>query len=558
MLKWISVILIIFVVKFELNAQITATPDELKENLIKAKKENNKALIAATYTDLGKYYIEQNRYNRALEYLCKAKEYVEENNLKYSGYFAAFAELFNKIGAISASIEYEKRIFNLRAMDLGMYFSAANIGIGYLYLNENDSALHYMNEQLNVARSFKNYIAIASAYNNIGIVHLESGDYSKALHYFTVSEQKMIDKWPRMGTDFESESESFVLSVKENKGRALFYLKRYREAANMLEKIKDSGRYPTINNNVFALFESYLKLNEIAKAKAILTGYNIHANSTITEQILATRMKLELAIHINNLPAVDASYLELQKLYQLQLIQHRKDENRASQLVGKYLMIEMRYRLKNESEKSEFLASKLSFAKTRNSFTLFTLVTLILFMTIGVYLYIQNIKNKRRKLKLDLDTLQIENEKHEYKIKLQENILTEFAIDYNRNRQEEDHIIVKLKKLTASKTTDFKGELNTIIAEIKLRQNINEKIEVVSRESILLQEEFQQKLLTLNPHLTKSEIQLCFLLRLELTNKEIALYRNVSVDSIKVFKNRLRSKLDLPSADFLTDFLKSI
>lgn len=558
MYKWICIALLAILAKVDLSAQITASETELKATLSKAKEDNNKQLIVSSYSDLGKYYTEKNKYDLALEYLCKAKRYTEENNLNYTGYYAAFAALFKRIGAITSSIEYEKRIFNLRYMDLGTYFSSANIGIGYLYLNEGDSALHYMHEQLNVAKHLKSYIAIASAYNNIGLVYLDKKEYNQALHYFTKAGQKLHDRFPSEGSYFKNELGTFQLSVKENQGRTYYHLKRYADATLVLQPMVDSGRYEAVNGNVYALFKSYLVLGKIPEAHTLLLQFTPGMEDDIDERILFTKMKMELAIVRKDLAKVNDCHNELQDLYKNQLIQHRNKENRLSQLVGKYLMIEMNQRLKNESEKSQFYASKLAFSKTRNRFILFIAIALLLLMSIGIYLYNQNVKNNKRKLKLDFDRLQMENEKHEYKIKLQENILTEFAIDYNRNRQEEDHIVLKLKKLAVSKTTDFKGDLNTIIAEIKLRQNINEKIEVVSRESILLQQEFQGKLLALNPQLTKNEIQLCFLVRLELTNKEIALYRNVSVDSIKVFKNRLRSKLNLPSADMLSEFLKSI
>ena len=60
------------------------------------------------------------------------------------------------------------------------------------------------------------------------------------------------------------------------------------------------------------------------------------------------------------------------------------------------------------------------------------------------------------------------------------------------------------------------------------------------------------------PTLSANEIQICLLLRLQLSSKEIASIKNISVDSLKVLRYRLRKKLNLDSSVKLAEFMNSL
>ena len=60
------------------------------------------------------------------------------------------------------------------------------------------------------------------------------------------------------------------------------------------------------------------------------------------------------------------------------------------------------------------------------------------------------------------------------------------------------------------------------------------------------------------PDLTTNEQQICALLRLQLSTKEIATIKNVEIDSVKTMRYRLRKKLNIDSETNLNQFLKSI
>lgn len=69
--------------------------------------------------------------------------------------------------------------------------------------------------------------------------------------------------------------------------------------------------------------------------------------------------------------------------------------------------------------------------------------------------------------------------------------------------------------------------------------------------------EFDEKLLQINPALTHSDLEYCALMKLKFETKEIAQYKNVTVNSVESKKYRLRKKLNIPTnIDIYTWMLK--
>lgn len=69
---------------------------------------------------------------------------------------------------------------------------------------------------------------------------------------------------------------------------------------------------------------------------------------------------------------------------------------------------------------------------------------------------------------------------------------------------------------------------------------------------------FLNTLLTDYPHLSKSDIRICLLFRLKFSYKEIAHLLNITPDTVKKYRYRIRRKLDLPKDLTIDQFLDKI
>jgi tetratricopeptide (TPR) repeat protein len=542
-----------------LSAQIKNSEKELIERYEQAKRSGSKSQLSEATINLGKWYVQEKKYEKGLTYLLRAKKLNPEDSVQYTGYYAGFATLFKEIGAYNASIEYEKKILRQKNASLGHYFSAANIGIQYTYLSQMDSALHYYDMQLSVSRKMNDYIAVASSFNNKGIAYFENDDYPNALSMFNESLAILEKNRGKKSPNFQGESVSFGYRVLENKGRCLFFLERYSEAIPILEKttaVMDPGM---VNENRYALIFSYMHTNQKPKATGLIKALSQGINGKpITEKIRFAEICLELAIWNSDLAGIKRNNNWLKTLRKQQQNEQRISGNQMSNLISRYLIWESEGIIRNEKNQKKFYKNELRLEETKNSYFFFFLIGILLLFGSSAFLYIQIVKNKRSALALERERLLLVNDRHQMKIRLQEQSLTEFAIDFNKNQEYEALIIDRLKNISELNSNSISAEVRSLLAELKQKQYIDKRAEDLVVESQQLLAEFRNTLLERHNGLTKSDIQLCYLLRLELSNKEISVIRNVTPNSIKIFKNRLKNKLGLRPEESLTEYLKSI
>ncbi|MCK5677835.1 MAG: hypothetical protein KAH72_05105 [Flavobacteriaceae bacterium] len=189
------------------------------------------------------------------------------------------------------------------------------------------------------------------------------------------------------------------------------------------------------------------------------------------------------------------------------------------------------------------------------------LFTLILGTRFSNDFYSKN-KLKMKLIESDLKEKQLQLMEFE-KIKLQEDIqyktmdLTNFGIEITKNRAFIQSLytkLLKIKELTKSDTHD----LNEVLKSIKSRLIINKDLNYFNGNVKKINHAFRSKLKETFPILTTNEIHLACLLRLNLNTKEIAIIKNISPNSVKVLRYRLRKKMDMKTSINLSDFLNSI
>lgn len=106
-----------------------------------------------------------------------------------------------------------------------------------------------------------------------------------------------------------------------------------------------------------------------------------------------------------------------------------------------------------------------------------------------------------------------------------------------------ENMIIALNSLTTQL-------LRQISTEGKL-SGLQEKIDDVNQN-------FDDTLKKIYPDLTKGEREVCALLRLNLSIKEIMTIRDVSSDSVKSMRRRIRKKMNVPSDIELEKFIRDL
>ena len=153
---------------------------------------------------------------------------------------------------------------------------------------------------------------------------------------------------------------------------------------------------------------------------------------------------------------------------------------------------------------------------------------------------------------LRLKNKQLESEKLKEELTFKKKDLLNFSIEIDSKRKFISDILERLHALPKS------SEIREIIVYIKSQLQIDESQKVLQENINTINNEFLTILQREFPNLTKNERQICTLLRIQLTSKEIAIVKNISADSVKVMRHRLRKKMKvLPGTD-LNIFLSNL
>jgi DNA-binding CsgD family transcriptional regulator len=135
--------------------------------------------------------------------------------------------------------------------------------------------------------------------------------------------------------------------------------------------------------------------------------------------------------------------------------------------------------------------------------------------------------------------------------------LTDFGIEITRKKEFTEDVLSKLN--TYKLETDMHNpRLNELISFTKAHLQIDKELYLFQHKIEVINDEFVAKLKKLYPSLTNNELQLASLLRLKLSTKEISIIKNISPDSAKVLRYRIRKKLKLSSNINLSQFFQDI
>lgn len=189
------------------------------------------------------------------------------------------------------------------------------------------------------------------------------------------------------------------------------------------------------------------------------------------------------------------------------------------------------------------------------------LFTLVIGRNLATDIYLKN-KNKIKIIKAELKEKQLQLVELEKK-KLQEDIqyktmdLTNFGIEITKNRAFIQSLHTQLGDL--KKSEKIKSDnLSEILKTIKSRLIINKDLNYFNGNVKKINHAFTSKLKVIYPSLTANEIHLASLLRLNLNTKEIAIIKNISPNSVKVLRYRLRKKMDMKTSINLSEFLNKL
>ena len=472
----------------------------------------------------------------------------------------------NQLGALQMAIDYRKAHSRLLARINKLsdyYYSSENIAYLYSRTQQYDSAGYYYDQAYDIAQSMNNISLLMHCNNNMGFNYYVQERYDPALEKFEAATTLFGKKEAptlhdsllygiiigNIGNVYAAqnayhqaaehyEHATTLLHQLNQKGIADSthygnYLIEYaavehkrQNYASAEDKLKKA--YVNIRHEPAQLTYYYDILSKVFEA----TGRIRQANEALKKQQEVNRRIIELRTHVNS---------NVHDLVKFQENRIRQETRLLSMLV--------------ESEKE---VSSLKIQLIVGFSSLVFIILLILFFR---YRSEQRKKEKLFEIETNLAKLKLRNKSLESN-KLREVLdykhkdLASFAIDITRKHDFIKELLSRLNQLNHSGNPQ--EDLKEIIFYTKSQLQIDNNLKLFQENVNKVNHEFMAKLHQRFPDLTTNEQQICALLRLQLSTKEIATVKNISPDSVKVLRHRLRKKMKLSPQVSLNKFLDEL
>ncbi|MGC4039613.1 MAG: hypothetical protein QM710_02140 [Flavobacterium sp.] len=220
--------------------------------------------------------------------------------------------------------------------------------------------------------------------------------------------------------------------------------------------------------------------------------------------------------------------------------------------------LEVQFEVSEKNRKLELISAEQKVSKLTNYLLITLLGVLIIVFTI-LYFFLKRINKRDRQLlktkeelvKLMEEQKQMKEQQFQNDIEYKESQLSAITIQM----LEKNELLDEIKTILNQKEPASEKEIKKLVSKYTIQDN-NWKDFDNYFES--LNKNFYTRLKQKYPDISANDLKICALIKLNLSIKEMASILNISPDSVKTARHRLRKKLQLSTEDNLTDFILSV
>lgn len=516
---------------------------QLKNSAIKS---HNIKYEAIAYSSLamnafykGDSFEAEDLITRAIEIHIQVKDSV---NLADS--YNILAGIYGSNGHYLKSIKYLKEaiyIFESREDLLSMVAAYNNLGFLNMSLENYTRAINYYKEAISTIdiNNFKNHKG--HLYNNLGICYKNIEQYDIALSYY----KKALDEYRKY--NLKSDIPSLYLNFANIYGfryseldSALFYYKNGIDLAKKDDVNSLVGLYNSFGQFLYEHNQYEKGINNLLKASSIAEN-----NGDIKGQMEAHENLAEVNKIINKYQQALSHYEQYVAL---------KDSTEVKETKVTIAQLEEKF----ENEKNRITIQKLEIKQEADKQLRIFMISGIIFLLIVLFFIIYALFQRKKRHKLAQKLLNAEREKIEDELNFSNKQLASQALmmmQKNSMLQTMHESIGLAQKEPPEKLHYF---LRTFKAQINRNLKTEQDWELFKLYFEQVNKTFFQKLKIINSNLTYRDIRLAALIKLRFDIKEAAAILNLSPNSVKGARSRLRAKLNMNSSDDLAHFIENI
>ncbi|MFY0598347.1 MAG: tetratricopeptide repeat protein [Cyclobacteriaceae bacterium] len=505
------------------------------EAYFKSKKETDNHGISCY--QLARIYERLRDYERAETYYKSALELFEQSqNNEYVAYsLNGIGVLNGKQSNYLEALEYFTQAYE-RKLSAGLTDydkELNNIAIVYRYMKKFDKAIEFGRKNILVSIQNKDSLGLSSAMDTFGDILDDSGDTDSAFWYYTKSHEiaKKIDNQIRI-TSVVYEI-AYVHSKNGDLDKAIDIHKKTLDGGNIEQSLRE--------NSYSELARLYLKKDLYDSAiDFALRAYKSTVKGNGTVKIIKNAEHLRDGYKLSGRPEMALHYSEIVDKYRDTLETQNRQERFG----------DLRVRLETiEKEKSIALLEKQAEVDALSRQRLVVVIIAVVLLSLFAFLLLA-MRNKNRQKVQFLENQNLKSEIERNKGELYQQTLHMVHINNSYKGVEEE-----LEKLKSEEST---AELRRIFQKINVGKLLEKDWENFNKYFGNVHSDFHRQLDGLSASLTQHEKRICALIKVNLTNREIATILSVESKSVRMARYRIKKKLGLEENTKLDDYIQQL
>jgi len=500
------------------------------------------------------YLIISNKYHKESDYKSAILELekgiqnslIQKDTITLLCAYIKIESNYIKLGLFDQALDYcNKGLLLSEKIGSQAYIASFTnaIGIYFYTIGDIENAEKYYLKALNIREQHNDKIGLINSYNNVGVINKSYENYNKALTYYfkslAIIESEKLD------------SSKHIIGL-NNIGNVYKDLLEYDKAREYLRQAYQ------ISLTVNSRYNQALTLHNIG------TSYSHEKNYIKAIEYLQRSYEISKSIHTPKLMLASSSGIAeaytIEGKHKEALIFVKKNfllkqEILKQKLDKQFAFMQTKFESAEKDKKIVILENNTKIEELKRNILI---IGIILLLSLGFVV----INRQRKLIKKDKQLLSLEiKEKNrlEGELDFKTRELTNYALHI---AQRNDFIkIIKSDILKISRTIDdiaLSDKVKKMMVKLNQFANNNKDLEQFNKQLEDVNRHFIERLKKNFANLTEKELQLCILLRLRLSSKEIASITNITSKSVDMNRYRLRKKLNLNSEIDFYKFLQNI
>ena len=502
-----------------------------------------------TYNLLCVSYRSKGEFQKALKAAEKALYYFKKtgDSSRMAGTLDNMSMIYENMGDYQKSLSYSiksLKIFEKNKDSLDIAFTHSNIANIYAYLKDFTHAKQHLSQASVIFKQKDNLYNLADLYNNYGTIYIETKAYDSAF----VMLHKALQLYRRInsksGEATALQNIGLVYNFKEN---YTLGIQKLKQAATLFEGLSDVHNKIDIYADIG---ETYTKIGAIQKAE-----YYLNKALSLAEKIHHNRQRLKVYTLLDKMYAKEGNYKDAYSYAQKGSA--LKDSIENTEVKKQIANLEALYQNEKKQKKIESLEHKQRLQGIKNQ-NLILIISLLggVFLLFTYFVY-QKRKKEKKIASLELQQAQLKQQQLEQELVYKNKQMATHAINIMQRNKLLQKYLQLLKEIKPETNSSMLKQYNSLKKEIN--KTIQSKKDWESFKTYFEQtnENFVGQLMQ-NANLTNHDFRLAALIKLGMTNKEIATIFNISPQSVKNSLYRLKKKMQLSNDENIRDYLKNL